>query len=170
MTNLHVQKLLYYAQGWTLGHFGRPLFDDSIEAWKLGPVVPDVYRALRKYGDEAIGAGEVQGAAERLTPEDRAIIESVWFGYRKYSAFGLSEQSHREKPWKDARKGLPDGSGSNRTITRDAMRAFFKEQIALNKARYPHLPTGAELEAGIAELEAGGGISLEELTRELSSD
>ena len=50
MTNLRLQKLLYFAQGWHLARFGRPLFDASIEAWPYGPVVPEVYRAYKEYG------------------------------------------------------------------------------------------------------------------------
>ena len=39
MTNLRVNKLLYFAQGECLRRLGYPLFDDDIEAWTYGPVV-----------------------------------------------------------------------------------------------------------------------------------
>ncbi|GHU75690.1 hypothetical protein AGMMS49992_20150 [Clostridia bacterium] len=42
MTNLRLQSLLFYAQGWSLVLRGEPLFDDPIEAWDHGPVVPSV--------------------------------------------------------------------------------------------------------------------------------
>ncbi|MFD2419431.1 Panacea domain-containing protein [Amycolatopsis pigmentata] len=44
LSNLKLQKLLYYAQGHYLALTGRPLFDDEIQAWSHGPVVPAVYR------------------------------------------------------------------------------------------------------------------------------
>ena len=50
MTNLRLQKLLYFAQGWHLARYGKPLFDDDIEAWQYGPVVPSVYNAYKQYG------------------------------------------------------------------------------------------------------------------------
>ena len=43
VTNLRLQKLLYFAQGWSLARYGKPLFDAPIEAWKFGPVVREVY-------------------------------------------------------------------------------------------------------------------------------
>ena len=56
MTNLRLQKLLYFAQGWHLARFGRPLFDASIEAWPYGPAVPEAYRAYKEYGREGISS------------------------------------------------------------------------------------------------------------------
>ena len=43
MTNMKLQKMLYYQQGFHLAYFGTPLFDKDIEAWMFGPVVPSVY-------------------------------------------------------------------------------------------------------------------------------
>jgi uncharacterized phage-associated protein len=74
---LRVQKLLYYLQGWSLALRGRPLFEERIEAWKLGPVVPEVYHRFKSFGSQVIepkDAGEPTG----LSPGDRAFIESVW--------------------------------------------------------------------------------------------
>src|SRR5271163_1555007 len=56
LTHLRLQKLLYYAQGWYLGIFGRALFTNRIEAWRHGPVVPDVYKELKKHGGATIAA------------------------------------------------------------------------------------------------------------------
>ena len=54
LTNMKVNKLVYFAQGHCLSKYGRPLFTEPIEAWPHGPVVPEVYRAYRKYGDRPI--------------------------------------------------------------------------------------------------------------------
>ena len=75
MTNLRLQKLLYFAQGWHLARFGRPLFDASIEAWPYGPVVPEVYRAYKEYGREGIASAEPP-AAGAFTPEEYGM----WWG------------------------------------------------------------------------------------------
>src|SRR5918998_6608397 len=50
IANLKVQKLLYYAQGHYLAMFGRPLFDDPVQAWSRGPVMKDVYHQLERFG------------------------------------------------------------------------------------------------------------------------
>lgn len=45
LTNMKINKLLYFAQGHYLREYGEPLFDDGIEAWDHGPVIPAVYSA-----------------------------------------------------------------------------------------------------------------------------
>jgi uncharacterized phage-associated protein len=55
ITNLKMQKLVYYAYGWTLVKHGQRLFDDPIQAWPSGPVVPALYALLSRYGSTPIG-------------------------------------------------------------------------------------------------------------------
>lgn len=50
MTNMRVNKLLYFAQGECLRQLGKPLFDEDMEAWDYGPVVPSVYRTYKEFG------------------------------------------------------------------------------------------------------------------------
>lgn len=54
VTNLKLQKILYFAQVYFLAKIGKPLFADPIEAWEFGPVVPNVYHKLKKHGSKAI--------------------------------------------------------------------------------------------------------------------
>ena len=54
LTQLHLHKLLYYAQGWSLAAWGERLFDEAIQAWRHGPVVPSVYPSFADYGSSAI--------------------------------------------------------------------------------------------------------------------
>jgi uncharacterized phage-associated protein len=58
ISNLKLQKLLYYAQGFHLALYDEPLFPEAIEAWTHGPVVPDLYRHYKKYGAGAIPCPE----------------------------------------------------------------------------------------------------------------
>jgi uncharacterized phage-associated protein len=128
LTPLRLQKLLYYAQGWSLGALGQPLFADRIEAWTYGPVVPDVYRRFKDHVREAIPCEKGDGG-ESLTAAQRALIESVWEEYKPYSANGLCAKTHAESPWVNARGNLPPDALSGAEITHDAMRAFFKPQV-----------------------------------------
>ena len=56
ISNLKLQKLLYYAQGFHLVIYGEPLFPETIEAWAHGPVVTSVYHQYKEYGSEPIPA------------------------------------------------------------------------------------------------------------------
>jgi len=55
LTNLKLEKLLYFAYGIHISLYNEPLFDEKIEAWRLGPVVPSVYRVFRDFGPNPIG-------------------------------------------------------------------------------------------------------------------
>jgi len=56
LTNLKLQKLLYFAYGVHLSLFDKKLFDDEIQAWKLGPVIPSVYNEFKDHGKNPLGA------------------------------------------------------------------------------------------------------------------
>ncbi len=101
LTNMQLQKLVYIAHGYSLALLGKPLFSDDIHAWEFGPVVPILYKPLRKYG-----AGYVTEpvlTADFLVSEgseEMTIIRNVWDAYGKYSGPQLSAITHQEgTPW-----------------------------------------------------------------------
>ena len=53
-TPMQLLKLVYIAHGWMFGFFNEPLIDDDIEAWKYGPVIPNLYQAIKNYGSRQI--------------------------------------------------------------------------------------------------------------------
>ena len=116
------QKLVYYCQAWNLAWRGEPLFPDRIEAWANGPVVRELYRHHRL--QPAVYAWP-QGDPERLHDADRAVIDSVLDYYGDKTAFWLSELSHREDPWLQARAGVPENARSEREITQHAMKTYY---------------------------------------------
>lgn len=122
LTNLKLQKLLYYAQGHLLGKSGEPLFADPIEAWAHGPVVKNEYHRLKVYGNGAIDV-------DSAVPDDfnwddyrdvEAHLIAVWNTYGKYAAWVLREMTHKEAPWLNAFNGE-----HNVPITREALQDFF---------------------------------------------
>jgi uncharacterized phage-associated protein len=126
LSPMRLQKLLYYAQGWSLVERGAPMFSERIEAWAHGPVVPEVFRAFRDQGSRPIESSE--GSSDNLTDEQRQFIERVWEAYKPFSAISLSDMTHEEAPWKQARGSLPRGAQCAREITLKSMKAFFAEQ------------------------------------------
>lgn len=119
---MKLQKLVYYAQAWSLVWDGRPMFTGSVEAWRYGPVVPVLYRAQRH---------EPEGPRGNPANLDALAIETL---RAVVAAFGdksgpwLSDLAHRERPWIDARQGLPADARGNGEITHDAMRAWYAAQ------------------------------------------
>ncbi len=122
ITAMKLQKLVYYSQAWSLVWDEEELFPERIEAWANGPVCPDLYHAHQ--GEFRVDA-EPKGDAKKLKKVQKETISAVLKAYGKKAALWLSDLTHREAPWKDARKGLPDGSRSNREITHAAMAEYY---------------------------------------------
>lgn len=121
LTNLKLQKLLYYQQGYHLAAFGTSLFEEDVEAWMYGPVVPVVYDAYSPYGSAALP--EV-GDTITLSEDEELLFNQVYDAYREFSAIGLMNLTHTEAPWMNA---IPHDRGT--VISQSAMTAYFKTQL-----------------------------------------
>ncbi len=110
ITAMKLQKLVYYAQAWSLVWDEAILFPERIEAWANGPVVPDLYRQHR--GRFEVSAQDFPaGDPSALAPEERETVDAVLDFYGPRSAHELSELTHREAPWRHTRlrAGLAPG-------------------------------------------------------------
>ena len=121
LTNLKLQKLLYYQQGFHLAFFGTPLFAEDVEAWMYGPVVPAVYDEYSAYGSSALL--EVKEPVS-LSENEEELFNEVYDAYREFSAIGLMNRTHSERPWLDA---VPHDRGT--VISQESMMSYFKTQI-----------------------------------------
>lgn len=129
ISNLKLQKLLYYAQAWHLAVFDRPLFREQLEAWVHGPVVPSVYRRFRSYGFRNID-DEVR--APILAQDTIQFLQELAEGYLGIDAYALELMTHREDPWRNARGNIPPNQASRAAISESGMRAYFKARIQQN--------------------------------------
>lgn len=122
MSNMKLQKMLYYQQGFHLAMFGDPLFEEDIEAWMYGPVVPSVYEKYKIHKRDGIPCdSDEEFRFEK--PEEEALFDEVCKVYGKFSAIGLMNMTHKESPW----KSTPTGEGN--VIEKDKMRSFFKSRL-----------------------------------------
>lgn len=120
ISNLKLQKLLYYAQGFHLALFDAPLFGDRIEAWTHGPVVPGIYHDYKAHGSGAIPV-PTDFDPLSVDVQSRELLDEVNEVYGQYSAWKLRNMTHVEPPWRDAY-----GAGASTTIELAAMKAYFK--------------------------------------------
>lgn len=126
ITNLKLQKLLYYAQAWHLALFDAPLFPDRIEAWVHGPVVPEVYRRFKGWAWKPI-----EEDPEYPTFQDN-VSEFLGDLLREYgykTAYELELLSHEEEPWRFARGRIPMDVESTAQISHASMAKYYKAQI-----------------------------------------
>jgi uncharacterized phage-associated protein len=120
---MQLQKLLYYAQAWSLAWTGRPLFGDEIEAWANGPVVRVVW-ASRKYDDYVV----VDDGSE-LSDEETEIIDAVHAYYGESGGSVLGTMTHGEQPWIEARENLPANAVSSKPVSQATMRRFYTQEV-----------------------------------------
>jgi len=123
MSAMKLQKLVYYCQAWSLVWEERPLFPERIEAWASGPVAPDLYREHK--GQFLLKDWKERGSPKKLSGDDKETIDVVLKAYGHRNAQQLSELTHREAPWKNARNGLAPGDPGTETITHEAMSEYY---------------------------------------------
>lgn|SRR5487761_288346 len=122
MTAMKLQKLVYYSQAWSLVWDEKPLFPEGIEAWAMGPVVPALYGAHRgQYQVNEIRDGN----PEALSAVERETVDAVLGFYGDKSSQWLSDLTHQEKPWQDAREGYGPGEFCDHEITQSAMAEYY---------------------------------------------
>lgn len=126
VSNLKLQKLLYYAQAWHLAINDRPLFDEQIEAWVHGPVVPSVYREYKQFSWQPIAAAVVEPKLEKDVVDH---LDEVMEVYGSLTALKLEQLTHAEYPWQHARGNLPEDASSNAVITHDDMKAYYRKRL-----------------------------------------
>lgn len=98
LTIMQLLKLVYISHGWHLEMYRAPLFANRIEAWKFGPVIPDIYNAFRKQGIEANRTVDASGLP--ISTNDQGLLEQIYTGYGNMSAQRLSDLTHElGGPW-----------------------------------------------------------------------
>jgi len=122
MTTMKLQKLVYYCQAWSLVWDESPLFEEEIQAWSNGPVIPKLYyyhRGNYYISDLSLGNPEV------LNDNQKDTIDEVLEFYGKQSAQWLIDLSHMEEPWKMARKGMNNMERGNKKIALDSIAEYY---------------------------------------------
>lgn len=124
MTNLRLQKLLYFAQGWHIARTGKPLFDEDMKKWKFGPVVPSVYHDYKENGNSGI-AYPIELSDDAFSEEEMKVLLDVAREYSVFSTSKLVDLSHAsDGPWAHTCDGA--------TISKEAIREYFLGQEPLS--------------------------------------
>lgn len=123
MTHKKLQKLCYYTQAWHLALFESELFRDRIEAWVHGPVSPRLYKVYKNYGWRKIPR---VGNTPNIDQDIFGFIKDIYDIYGDFSGDQLEHLTHDEDPWVEAREGLGELEVSNRVITHESMKNYYR--------------------------------------------
>jgi len=108
LDEMKLHKLLYFTQREAFAILGEPAFDGEFEGWKYGPVSRDVRNSFMN--------GEIIVPTQPISDSVQYIASNVIMEYGSLASWKLSELSHREISWNNARKGLAPSENGNRVI------------------------------------------------------
>ncbi|WP_082473260.1 Panacea domain-containing protein [Methylobacterium sp. Leaf85] len=126
ITHLKVQKLVYYAQAWSIALYNKPLFDEDFEAWAHGPVAVSVWDNYREHGFASIPEQKLK---VKFSEKPLALLNAVNKKYGIYTAKKLENMTHKETPWLEARGDLRELDKCNTKISKDTIKSYFKSKI-----------------------------------------
>ncbi|MGD9142858.1 MAG: DUF4065 domain-containing protein [Dehalococcoidia bacterium] len=122
MTTMKLQKLVYYCQAWSVVWDEKPMFNEKIQAWASGPVVRELYESHRgQYQISSLKMGDISN----LAPDEIETINAVLDVYGDKSAQWLSDLTHMENPWNEAREGIPIGHNCEKEISLSSLEEYY---------------------------------------------
>ena len=128
VTDLFLQKMLYYVKAFSWVRLRKDIIEDDCEAWAYGPVFPEIYEKYKSFGsdviddyDESIEYGSL------LTDEEIKIIDFVVECFGIYNGSTLMKITHKEQPWIEARIGIPEFAFSSNRIDNRRIYEYFDQ-------------------------------------------
>lgn len=125
ITTWALEKLTYYCRVWSLVWYDRSIIADSPQAWKDGPVFPELYaRHKKKY----LIAPEELPLTHHLSDSEKVFVNYILDVYGLFGAEELRDMTHREEPWIAARKGVPENEISTNAISDAMILDYYKRE------------------------------------------
>ena len=127
---MKIIKLVYLAEGWHLGIYGKRLIKDDIQAWKYGPVVPTIYDVFKEFAKEGIPFDISQFLPKADFDENETrFLDFIWRSYGKYSEIKLSALTHADNtPWYNTWNGERDSRLTKATISKIEIKNHYKDK------------------------------------------
>jgi uncharacterized phage-associated protein len=124
LTTVKLHKLIYYCQAWSLVWDEQPLFNEPIQAWANGPVIPDLFQYHK--GKFSVTKSDFpRGNCKNLTAIQKKTIDSVLKYYGNKTSQWLVDLTHLEDPWRNARGNCPPGESCNNVISHGSMMDYY---------------------------------------------
>lgn len=132
VSTMKLQKLAFYSQAYSLVVYNAPLFESNFQAWANGPVCPELFHLHR--GRFIVGPGELGSSdqAVSLSQIERKSIDTVLAVLGGYDGNTLSNLTHQERPWIDARDDIGDGERCSNVISKESIKVFYSSAACHN--------------------------------------
>ncbi|MBZ9812905.1 type II toxin-antitoxin system antitoxin SocA domain-containing protein [Mesorhizobium sp. CA7] len=137
ITNLEINKIIYFLHSTYLANFDRPLIDAKIEAWDYGPVIREIYSEFKRFGASDISARATRldlnslkraPVYETMSSSDETFLHPLIDKYMRLGATKLVNMSHEKGgPW-DLVYNASGRSNPGMEITNDLIQRYFLRQ------------------------------------------
>ncbi|KYC64499.1 MULTISPECIES: Panacea domain-containing protein [Heyndrickxia] len=132
ITNLKLQKLMYYVQSWHLAIYKEPWFDGQFQAWVHGPVLPELYKEYRDFKWHPIVRDDldfnyIKNFEAKIGEDKTEFLKEICDEYFGMEAYELERLTHSESPWQLARRGIPEDEPSQNYILNEWMQEFYSQ-------------------------------------------
>lgn len=129
---MKLQKLVYYAHGWHLALTGKPLINEQVEAWRFGPVIPNIYHEFKHFGNSHITEfAREPNSGEAPFPQDEStkqFLDKIWKMYGNLTAIQLSNTTHEPgTPW--AKTWGDEGVPMFTDIDENDIKEYFEKKL-----------------------------------------
>jgi len=131
LKHMKLQKLVYFAYGWYYAYIDQPLFGETIYAWRLGPVVKELYDQFKHFKNTPITGDVVE---KNIDTTVELLLDSVWKAYEMYPDTHLSNITHTHTPWINAYRS----DEWYAVMSPESIRDYFKK-ICLNRIPMPDI-------------------------------
>ena len=142
LSNLKLQKLLFYIQAWSYGINKKPLFQGDFQAWIHGPVNVEIFKRFKESEKNLfseITLEDVKNKNPKINDEDKGFIDYILDNYLKYSGPDLERLSHSEEPWIKARGTCGSWDRCETVISPESLISFYgKKWDAINQKKLIH--------------------------------
>lgn len=129
ITNKKLQKLVFYAQAWSLVLNNKKLFNETIEAWVHGPAIRILYGKYKEFGFNPIQEEINDDVISCISRETKKFLNDVWRVYGNLDPEYLEMLTHSERPWQKAREGLQSCESSTNEITPKEMKKYYLDKL-----------------------------------------
>ena len=139
LTPMQLMKLVYVAYGWSLAILNKRIFLDPIEAWRYGPVIPNLYQATKKFGRSEIPLNLInESSPSTVTGDVQGLLDEVVAKYSHLSGIELSNLTHLPgTPWHQ----VYEPNMSNKEISDDLIKHHYMAK--LNEHRQNSTPAAS---------------------------
>jgi len=128
---MKLMKLVYFAHGWYLAVFKKPLIFEEVEAWEYGPVISKIYHEFKKYGTNPITEKcEIEEEVDEIDNETKLFLKEIHDAYHHLNAVQLANMTHQEgTPWEIIYKEYHQKIPYNKIIPEKSIAGYFETEL-----------------------------------------